>query len=277
MQRRIRTSTICAYGLLFLMAIVVLFPLCWTFLTSIKTDVQMFAIPPVWIPKPPTFRNYISVFMEGDFRYFIRNSVIVSIMSTLISMLIAAPAAYSLAKYKRSYNQFLLKAIVTIRMLPPIILCIPFFLMMRSWGLINTKLGLIITYLPLELTLIIWILEGAFREVPKEIEEAAAIDGLGIMGIFLRIAVPLTIPTIAVASVFGFLTAWNEFIFALTLTRSSVSQTLPVGVAGYVTSFQIYWGKMSATAILYILPALIFTILAQKGLIKGLTVGAVKA
>lgn len=276
-MKRYSPSTLFLYLILFLMSVFVLFPFLWTFLTSIKTDIQMFSIPPVWIPEPPTLKNYAEILGQGDFQHFMGNSLIVAIFSTLLSMIIGAPAAYSFAKCRYRFSGLLFASIVATRMLPPIVLSVPFFMMMRTLGLINNKLSLIITYIPLELTLIIWILEGAFREIPIEIEEAAEMDGLGVLGKFIRIAVPLSLPTIGIAAIFGFLVAWNEFMFALTLTRTVESQTMPVGVAGYVTSFQIFWGKMSATGILYIIPVLIFTIIAQKGLIKGLTAGAVKS
>lgn len=275
-MRTITLSRILSYVILLLMSVFVLFPFVWTFLTSLKPQLQMFAIPPVVIPRPPTLDNYIQVISAGDFQSFLRNSLVVSIVSTLLAMAIGAPAAYGFAKYRYRFSGLLFGGIIVVRMFPPIILGIPFFLVMRSLGLIDNDLSLIITYVPLELTLIIWILEGFFRELPKEIEEAADIDGLGTLGKFLRIAVPLSIPAIGVASIFGFLVAWNEFMFALTLTRTPASETMPVGIAGYVTTFQTFWGQMSATGMLYILPVVLFTIVAQRGLVKGLTSGATK-
>ena len=258
------------------MSIFVLLPFIWIFLTSLKNDIQLFAIPPVLLPTPPTLKNYLDILKEGNFQSFMKNSLIVSIASTVLAMVIGTPAAYGFAKYRYRLSNPLFAAIVVTRMLPPIVLNIPFFLMMRNMGLINTHWALIIAYLPLELALIIWIMEGFFRQIPREIEEAAEIDGLGVLGKLIRIAVPLSVPAIGVTFIFSFLLAWNEFMLALTLTRTAEAQTMPVGIAGYVTSFQIFWGRMSATGILYILPVIIFTLIAQKGLIKGLTAGAVK-
>ncbi len=275
-MRKKKFSRILSYLILVLMSVFVLFPFLWTFLTSVKPQLQMFAIPPVVIPRPPTLDNYVQVISAGDFQSFLRNSLVVSIVSSLLAMAIGAPAAYGFAKYRYRFSGLLFGGIIVVRMFPPIILGIPFFLMMRSLGIIDNDLSLIITYVPLELTLIIWLLEGFFRELPKEIEEAADIDGLGTLGKFLRIVVPLSIPAIGVASIFGFLVAWNEFMFALTLTRTPDSETMPVGIAGYVTTFQTFWGQMSATGMLYILPVVLFTILAQRGLVKGLTSGATK-
>lgn len=275
-MRAFRLSNLASYLILILMSMFVLFPFIWTFLTSIKTDVQMFSVPPVFVPEPATAQHYTAIIKEGKFQSFMTNSLTVSIVSTLLAMIVGIPASYGFAKYRYKFSGLLFASVVAIRMFPPIVLGVPFFLMMRSLGLINTQLALIITYLPLELTLIIWILEGFFRQLPKEIEEAAEIDGLGTFGKFVKIAIPLSMPAVGVASIFSFLAAWNEFMFALTLTRSEASQTMPVGIAGYVTTFQTFWGKMSATGILYIIPVIIFTIIAQKGMIKGLTAGATK-
>lgn len=275
-MRAFRLNHVVSYAILLLMSLFVLFPFVWTLFTSLKTEVNMFSVPPQWIPNPVTTQHYAEVLNEGKFQSFMSNSLFVSVLSTLFSLAIGIPAAYGFAKYPYRFSGALFAGVVAVRMFPPIVMGVPYFLMMRELGLINTKLGLIITYLPLELTLIIWIMEGFFRQLPDEIEEAAEIDGLGSLGKFMRIAVPLSLPSIVVATIFSFLAAWNEFMFALTLTRTEVSQTMPVGIAGYVTTFQNFWGKMSATGILYIIPVILFTIFAQRGMIKGLTAGASK-
>ncbi|EXX84953.1 ABC transporter permease [Paenibacillus darwinianus] len=275
-MHKLRLSNLAAYLILILMSVFVLFPFVWTFLTSIKTEVQMFAIPPVVVPDPATLQHYQAIIDEGKFQSFMGNSLTVALVSTVLSLAVGIPASYGFAKYRYRFSGMLFAGVIATRMFPPIVLGVPFFLMMRQLGLINTELALIITYLPLQLTLIIWILEGFFRQLPHEIEEAAEIDGLGTLGKFLKIAVPLSLPAVGVASIFSFLAAWNEFMFALTLTRTQETQTMPVGIAGYVTTFQTFWGKMSATGILYIIPVILFTIIAQKGMIKGLTAGATK-
>lgn len=275
MNRKVAINVV-SYLVLIAMTIFVLFPFLWTFLTSIKNDVEMFAIPPVWIPESPTMEHYVEVLGKGDFQQFMTNSIVVAAVCLIISLVIGAPAAYGFARYRFRASGILFALIVAVRMFPPITLVIPYFMIMKTLGLIDTELALIITYLPLMLTLMIWILEGFFRQVPKEIEEAAEIDGLGTIGKFVKIVLPLSLPAIGVSSILSFLVAWNEFMLALTLTRTIEAQTMPVGIAGYVTTFQTYWGQMSANGILYIIPVIVFTIIAQKGLVKGLTAGAVK-
>jgi multiple sugar transport system permease protein len=258
------------------MSIFVLFPFLWTFLTSIKNDKEMFAIPPTWIPESPTLTSYVEVLGKGDFQQYMMNSIWVAVVCLVLSLVIGAPAAYGFARYRYKLSGFLFALIVAVRMFPPITLVIPYFMLMRQFNLIDSELALIITYLPLMLTLMIWILESFFKQVPLEIEEAAKMDGLGTIGIFIRIVLPLSLPAIGVASILSFLVAWNEFMLALSLTRTIESQTMPVGIAGYITTFQTFWGEMSANGMMYIIPVILVTFIAQKGLVKGLTAGAVK-
>ena len=162
------------------------------------------------------------------------------------------------------------------RVFPPIALALPFFLQFRALGLIDTPLGLIIGYLPIVLPLMIWILTGFFRDFPDELVDAARVDGLGTLGTLLRVVLPLSLPGLGVAVLFGFLVAWNEFVIALTLTRTPASQTMPVGIAGLITQFQVLWGEMMAVAAVYLLPVLVVTLLTQRGLVRGLMTGAMK-
>lgn len=275
-MRRVKRWNIASYLILVAMSVFVLIPFLWTFVTSIKQDVQMFEIPPSLIPRPPTLDHYSEILEEGRFVDLMRNSVVVAVASTALSLVIGLPAAYGFARFRFRVGGVLFGFIIAVRMFPSIVLVVPYFVMMRDLELIDTVAALIITSVPLTLTLTIWIMEAFFREVPGEIEEAAAIDGVGRFGVFFRIALPLALPAIAVAAIFAFLVSWNEFMFALTLTRTGASQTLPIGVAGYVTSFQTFWGKMSATGMLYVLPVLLFTLFAQRGLVKGLTAGSLK-
>lgn len=275
-MRDLRAQHIASYFILILMALFILLPFLWTLLTSIKIEANMFSVPPQWIPNPVTLEHYKTVLLEGKFQSYMSNSLIVSLISTLIALAIGVPGAYGFAKYKFRFSGLLFASVVSVRMFPPIVLGVPYFTMMIKLGLIDTKTALIIAYVPIQLTFIIWIMEGYFRELSKDIEEAAEIDGLGSVGKFVRIALPLSMPSLVVAGIFSFTQAWNEFMFSLTLTRTVASQTMPVGIAGYVTNFSNFWGKMSATDILYIFPVILFTVLVQRGMVKGLSAGATK-
>jgi multiple sugar transport system permease protein len=272
---RSRRSDALAYVALVLISAVVLFPLIWIVLTSLKPASELYAIPPTLIPRDPTTVHYTEL-LATDFPSFFINSLIVAPVTTAIALLIGAPAAYGFARFRYRLSWLFFGLIIVARMSPYIMLTIPLFVIMRSLGLLNDRLALVITYLAIELPLIIWILEGFFRELPRELEEAAEIDGMGPLGVFLRIVLPLSLPALSVAAALGLIAAWNEFLFALALTRTPEAQTIPVGLAGYVTSFQIFFGPMSAGAVLYAIPVLLFTVLAQRGIVKGLATGGVR-
>ena len=261
--------------LLAIFSVVTLFPIIWTAITSLKTDVQMFAIPPDLLPHPATLSHYKEV-ITGNFPAYIRNSILVTFFSCAISLALGIPAAYGFAKYGTEKTKPVFAAVTAVRMVPPVAMVIPFFLIIRNIHLSDTLLGLIITYIPFELTLIIWMLKNFFGQIPREVEEAAELDGLSAWRILLKVVLPMSRSSVGVAGLMAFLFSWNEFMFALSLTSTKSAQTLTVGIAGYVTSFQTFWGSMSATGILFMIPAFILTFIFQKDLVKGLTAGAVK-
>jgi multiple sugar transport system permease protein len=275
-MRRKSVTTALIYMALIPLSVLVLFPFFWLLSTSFKPEVQMFSVPPEWIPNPPTLKHYLDGLLEGDFWSYLQNSLIAAGGSTALGLIIGAPAAFGFARFRYRFSNLLFSLVIMIRMLPQVALVIPFFIGGRALGLIDTIPVLIIAYIPLELPLIIWLLEGFFRELPQELLEAAELDGLGPLGILIRIVIPVSLPAIGVATMFGFLVAWNEFIFALTLTRSPSAATMPVGIAGYVTNFQTFWGPMTASAAVYTVPVLIVTFLAQRGIVRGLLGGAIK-
>lgn len=264
------------YAILIVTAMFVLFPIIWTFITSIKQEVQIFAIPPVWLPNPVSFKNYIDAFSTGAFVQRFGNSIIVAFGSTFLSMVIGIPAAYGFARHPYKGSNVIFLSITACRMLPTVVLGIPMYFVLRNLGILDTKTGLIIIHLPLQLMLNIWMLYGSFKNFPKDLIDAGYIDGLGPFKTLVAIVVPITIPMIAVATVFSFLASWNEFFFAMLTTSSEKAMTLPVYIAGNITSQRIYWGRMTAMGIAYAIPAIIFTLVAQKGLIKGISAGAVK-
>ncbi len=271
---RVRTSRqVLTYLALSVMAVLVLLPFLWTALMSLKLDRDLLSIPPTFLPNPPTLFQYRETFRSGDFLNYFRNSIIVSSVSTGLALAIGVPAAYGFAQFRYRLSGILFGVIVATRMFPPVTLIIPYFLFMRSAGLLDTHFALIITYVTIQLPLVIWILEGFFRELPNEVVEAAQIDGLGPTGVFVRIGIPLSMPAVSVAASLAFIAGWNEFIFALALTRTPDAQTVPVGLASGITSQGFDFGPITAGATLYVLPVLLFTFLAQKGLVKGLATG----
>jgi multiple sugar transport system permease protein len=252
-----------------------LLPIFWILSTSLKPSSEILVTPSSLWPQEFTLDHY-GVALAGDFQRYLVNSLIAAFGSTAIGLLLAVPAAFGFAKFRYPGSSALLSFTVVTRVFPPIALALPFFLQFRSWGLIDTPLGLVIAYLPIVLPLMIWILAGFFRDFPDELIEAARLDGLGVMGTLVRIVVPLSLPGLGVATLFGFLVSWNEFVIALTITRTPAAQTMPVGISTLVTQFQTLWGEMMAVAAVYLLPVLAVTLLTQRGLVKGLMSGAVK-
>jgi multiple sugar transport system permease protein len=253
-----------------------LLPLIWIFTTALKPTTEIFSIPPSLLPEQPTLEHFESVLTSSDILRLFGNSLAVAISATAISLLVGIPAAFGFARYRYRFSGALLGFVLMTRMFPPVALALPFFLQFRVLGLVNTPAGLVIAYVPIVLPLIIWMLEGFFRNFPEELLEAARLDGLGTLRTLVTIVIPLSRPSIGVAALFGFLAAWNEFVIALSLTRTPDAQTMPVGIAGYITQFQTYWGQMTAASVLYLIPVLLVTLIAQRGIISGLMTGATK-
>jgi multiple sugar transport system permease protein len=272
-----RTRLVDAGVILFLavIGVLLLLPILWIFSTALKPTPEILRTPTTLLPVDPTLAHFGTA-LSGDFRRFMVNSLIAAGGSTVIGLCLALPAAFGFARYRYAGSASLLSFIVITRVFPPIALALPFFLQFRLLGLTDTPFGLVVAYLPIVLPLMTWILHGFFRDFPRELLEAAEIDGLNPLGTLLRIVVPLSWPAIGTATLFGFLVAWNEFVIALTLTRTPNGQTMPVGISTLITQFQVLWGEMMAVAAIYLLPVLAVTILTQRGLVRGLTAGAMK-
>lgn len=251
-----------------------LFPVYWILATSLKTRIQAIAIPPVWVFRP-NFSNYSKVFSEKTFVRAFSNSLIVSTSAVLFSGLVGIPAAYALTRYRFRAKNNLLFWILSTRMAPPIAVIIPFFLLFKDLRMLDSRLPLIIVYLTFNLSFIIWLMRGFFEEIPQELEEAALVDGAADLQAFMRVTLPLAAPGIVASVILSFLFSWNEFFFALILTRK-VAQTLPVMVSGYIGFMGIEWERMSAAAVAATIPVLLISILVQKYLVRGLTMGAIK-
>jgi ABC-type glycerol-3-phosphate transport system permease component len=265
-----------SYALLLVVVLFVLAPLVWLYLSSVKNDIEMYSIPPTLVPHDPSLRNYGQLLIDSSFTSGFLNSVLVALGSTAVALLLCIPAAYAFSRYLWRGLSLVLFLVLVTRMFPPVIFSLPYFIVLQKVLLINTRLGLGLVYLSFQMPLAIWLLDSFFRDVPKEIEEAARVDGLSRTQILLRIVIPLSLPGLAVAAIFAFLLSWNEFLYALILTRTSAAQTIPVVVSGWISIFQILWGKMTAAAGLYVLPALLFISMVQRGMLKGLMKGGVK-
>jgi multiple sugar transport system permease protein len=263
------------YALLGVACLLFLTPIYWILATSIKPTSEILVTPTTLLTVHPTLDHY-GVALAGDFRRYLLNSLIAAGGATFLGFLLAVPAAWGFAKFGYRGSAGLLSFTVVTRVFPPIALALPFFLQFRAFGLIDSPLGLVVAYVPIVLPLMIWILTGFFRDFPNELVEAARIDGLGTVGTLVRIVLPLSLPGLGVAVLFGFLVAWNEFVIALTITRTAAAQTLPVGISTLITQFQTLWGEMMAVAAIYLMPVLAISVFSQRGLVRGLMSGAMK-
>ena len=250
-----------------------LFPIFWVIITSLKSRVQTFAIPPVWIFKP-TWQSYRAIFTEMQFSHYLLNSAVIAILNTVLVVFTGSLAAYSIARFKTGGNN-LSFWILSIRMIPPIVVAVPLFIALNKLRMIDTHLALILLYTTLNLPLAVWIMRAFFMEIPEELEESAMIDGCSRMQALWRIVLPLARPGLAATAIFCFIFSWNEFLFALIFTRI-VAKTAPLAMTTLMTEREIYWGNICAGATLVIVPVIVFSLIVQKHIVRGLTFGAIK-
>lgn len=276
--RRTTLSRITRYLLLVVAVLIALAPVYWMTTISLKNEVDQFASPPLWFRFVPTFTHYVDAFFNRSFGRLLVTSAIVSILSTLFALTIGTIAAYALARLRFPYklDERLSFWILSTRMFPPIVTAVPIFLLMRDVRLLNTITSLVIVYTAFNLPFVVWMMRGFFQELPRELEEAAMVDGDSRFGAMMRVVLPLAAPGLAATAVFCLIVSWNEFLFALVLTQTEAAMTLPVGIAGQVTQYEIKWGVMSAAGVVAMLPILIFALAVQRYLVRGLSLGAVK-
>jgi len=250
-----------------------LLPVLWLLQMSFKTGVDAFRMPPLLI-FTPTFENYLGLLQER-FPKFFMNSVVVSLITTALSMLLGVPAAYAMARARFRGTEGLRLWILFTRMVPPIAVALPFFLMFRTAGLLDTRLALVIVYLTFNLGLVIWTMEVFFAGIPLSLEEAARIDGASVLRIFLKVSLPLSAPGLATTAILCFLFSWNDFFFSLVLTRTQ-AMTAPVGIINFLNYEGWEWGKIAAGGTVVMLPVILFALLVRRYLISGLLTGAVR-
>ena len=259
--------------LLALISLAFVFPFVWMLLVSLRRRVDV--LQPGKIFAPVTLENYREILGFGGILDFFRNSLIVALITTLISMVLGSLAAYGFARYNWKRREDRAFWVLSQRFLPAMAVVIPYFLMASLAGLLDTRLVLIICYTTFNIPFTIWMMRGFIEELPVEIEEAAFVDGCTRMQTIGRIVFPLTLPGMTATAVFCIINSWNEFVFANFLT-SIHSKTVPTSVMMYLSVSGVKWGEMAATGVLAVLPVLIFAIMVQKYMIRGLTFGAVK-
>ena len=256
--------------------VVLLAPLYWMVAASLTPPVDIADWPPHWFPATPTLSNYRDAFATQGFAGYLRNSLIVSTASTALTLLVGSPAAYALARLRLPGRQVLLIGILGLTMFPSLAVLLPLFSMLRALGWLNTYQALVFPYTAFNLPLTIWILTTFFQEIPRELEEAAEVDGAGVMTVLGRVVLPLAGPGLASAAILVFIACWTEFLFALTFNSSDTMRTLPVGIALFGGQFVVPWGTIFAGSVIAVLPIVVLVVLFQRLMITGLTRGAVK-
>jgi multiple sugar transport system permease protein len=262
------------YTMLVVLATMCLAPILVIFATSLRTQVQIFSEPLNFL-FAPTLANYRAVLQEDRLEVYLGNSLFVGVISTVITLVLGCMAAYGLARFRFAGRTTIAYTSLLLRTVPLAVMAIPVFVIWNQWGLVNSLWGLILLYVAVNLPFTIWLLYGFVLQVPLELEEAAAIDGCGPLRVFTSVFLPLMAPGLAAASIFTFRIAWNEFILALVLTDRH-TRTLPVAASLFITDMGVDWGKVMAMGSLIAIPPLIFTFVAARQIIGGLTAGAVK-
>ena len=269
-----RLKKIFIYFITLIALILTIFPIFWIFTISIKTKKDAFAMPPVWNFQP-IWDNYANLLHNVSYMSSFKNSIIVTILSVGLALLLGIPAAYALNRIKLKGKNKISLLLLLSYMFPQFLFSIPMYILYQKIGLYDTQIALALSYQCVTLPFTIWLLRGFFQAIPVELEDAALIDGCTRFSTLWRIYLPVSAPGIAATAVLTAIWVWNELIIALSLTFSN-AQTITVAMAGFRGYASIDWGGMTAGSIVAIVPMLIFTIFAQKYIVEGLTLGAVK-
>ncbi|MGP4016201.1 carbohydrate ABC transporter permease [Saccharopolyspora sp. 5N708] len=263
-------------------------PFYWILAMSFMREVDAIAVPPNWIPPNPTLDNYASftqpdqveVLVGGraikETPYALGNSMVVATSTALLNLVLAVPAAYAFSRLRFTGSRFLLVGYLVTRMVPSVAIIIPFYLMMRALGLLDTYWALILSYLTFSLPVTIWVLKDFFRTVPRELEDAARIDRCGWLRTIWSVFLPVAAPGLVAAGVFSFMTAWNEFMFALFMTSTEAAKTMPVVAANFATDINTQFTLMAAAGVVAVVPPLVLALFFQRLIVRGMAAGSVK-
>ena len=275
-------------SLLFLLSlpvyIFIFSPLLWLFTASLSTQVELFTVPPHWIPEHPTFQNYLDIFFPSQaassvprtFAVALLNSIKIASAVTIICILIGSLAAYALVRIPFRFNRSIQLGIIATRMIPEVSLVLPLFIIASSLQLINKPIVLIITYMSFALPYAIWLLAAYFQTVPIELEDAALLDGCSRLETLFRIVMPISVPGLVSTAMFVFLLAWDEFFYALIFTSTLAAKTVPVAIAEFVGRYVVNVNGMMAGGILAAIPPVLIALIFQRYIVSGMTAGAVK-
>lgn len=263
-------------AILLLLLIFSILPFLWMLITSFKSSIEIYTNPPTWIPKYPTLNNFIYILQRGNFAVYFRNSALVALATTIITLIVSSCAGYAFSRFRFRGWKFLFLAFLITQMFPSVLLIIPLFQVVKTMRLMDTLYALVLSYITFNLPLCVWLLKGFFDQVPRELEEAAMIDGCSHVSALVRVILPVSLPGIIATGIFAFIGAWDELVFAMTFTSSDSSRTLSVGLNRFITSYEIQWNHLAAGSVITTIPVVIMFLFVQRFLVKGVLAGSVK-
>jgi multiple sugar transport system permease protein len=260
-----------------LLLAVVLLPIYWMVAASLKSNKEITQDATLY-PHAPTFDNYIRLLSQKQFDAYLMNSLVVTAASVVLALILGSLAAYVIARFRLRFRleRVVGLSLLTLRIVPAVVIMIPVYLLMLQFDLLDSWLGLIITYTALNLTFCVWMMESFFREIPVDLEEAAMVDGDSRLTAFRRITLPLAAPGLVATAIFAIIVTFNEFLFALVLTATPNAMTMPRGTATLIGRIDTDWASMAAAGVMGALPIVVFALMVQRHLVRGLTLGAVK-
>lgn len=271
-----RTLVLSRHVIMVAVVLLALAPVYWLLTIGLKSAKEFSQLPPTLWPHKPTLEWFRVLLVDGDYFQYIWNSMIVGAIATAICIVTGSMAAYGLSRFSLPFglNYHILFFILAIRMFPQTVTVVPLFIFFSQLGLLDTHIGLGLVHSMLDLPLAVWMMLGFFKDIPRDMEESALVDGDHWLGAFRKVVLPMVRPGMAATSVLVLIASWNEFLFALILTQAD-AQTLPIAVARQITQFDILYGRMMAASTIAMVPVLIFALLVQRHLIRGLTLGGV--
>ncbi|MDK2896500.1 MAG: multiple sugar transport system permease protein [Candidatus Atribacteria bacterium] len=275
-MRKKRLGYYLVYPAIIFILLILLFPFLVMISTALKPLDEVYATPPHWIPQNPTLANFSDVWVKYPLGSYFKNSLIVAVGTTLINTILCIPAAYAVARLRFRAKSFIMYLFLIVQMFSPIIVVISLFKIIARLGLLDNLLSLIFSNGVFTLAFAIWLLSSYFRSVPKEIEEAALIDGCSRFQSIIRVLIPIAMPGLVTTIIYTFITAWNEFMFALTFITSMDKRPLTLGLYNFIGRWTVQWQYLMAAAILALIPVVILFMLIERDLVKGLAGGAVK-
>ena len=285
MRRGNLLSPLALWALLAAYLVYTLLPIVWLFLSTIQTQASLLTVPPRIIPTEITFRNYVDIFQpaafgensgQSTFLLALRNSVVVSLGTTAVALVLGTLAAYAFARFNIPRKRTLLLIVLGSQLLPAVSLIIPLFRMLKGAGLLDTLAALILAYSTFSIPFVVWIMAGYFQSVPRELEEAARIDGATRFQSFVRVALPLAAPGLGATAIFTLLNAWDEFFFALIFTSTYNAKTLPVALAEFIGRHSVNWGMLVTGGFIASLPPIVLSLAFYRYIVSGLSAGGIK-